>query len=427
MEFAAFETYLNILHAEFVPAVGCTEPVSVALAAAKAASYLDAGVERIEIFVSTNVFKNGLGVGIPGTGMVGLRIAAVLGALWGDADKGLQVIADISPEKVNAAKIFLEEKQINVEIKRDVPKLYVEAVCYSNNKQARVIISNRHSNICCIEINNETLYNHSIVEDESASGYILPDDFSVESIYHFATTVPSSRLEFLKTGITINKAISDEGLRGDYGIKYGKSLLQNMQRGIVSGDMLNKAVMATTAASDARMAGSNMPVMSNCGSGNQGLSASLPVITVAAELKVDEEKLLRALAMSLLLSVHMKQYVGRLSALCGVLLATAGASCGIVYLMGGGLEEIKMAIQNNAGGVTGMICDGAKFGCSVKIASSITSAMQAALMALNHQVLDDLNGIVNSDVEQTIKNIGTLATEGMNNADEVILQAMLKK
>jgi L-cysteine desulfidase len=427
MKFAVFETYLNILHAEFVPAVGCTEPVSVALAAAKAASYHHGAIDRIEILVSSNVFKNGLGVGIPGTGMVGLRIAAVLGALWGDADKGLQVIADISQEKVYAAKQFLETKEVSVEIKRDVAKLYVEAICHSGEKQSRVVIINRHSNISCIEIDNEAVYNHSIVDDESTSDYILPDNFSVASIYDFATTVPVARLEFLKTGITINKAISDEGLRGDYGIRYGKSLLLNMQRGIVSDDVFNKAVIATTAASDARMAGSSMPVMSNCGSGNQGLSASLPVITFAAELKVDEEKLLRALAMSLLLSVHMKQYVGRLSALCGVLLATAGASCGIVYLMGGGLDEITMAIQNNAGGVTGMICDGAKFGCSVKIASSVNSAMQAALMAMNHQVLDDSNGIIHADVEQTIKNIGDVATLGMNNADEIILQAMLKK
>ncbi len=419
------EVYLQKLKEEFVPALGCTEPVAVAYAAAKAKEILNQTPERIEFHVSGNIFKNGMGVGIPGSGMVGLTIAGALGAFGGNPKAGLEVLDGISDDILELAETFVANGSVNVNVKSAVAKLYIECICYKGKDSGRVIIQDRHTNVIMAERNGNVLYHNT--PDASEGNAKKLDGWSFESIYDFINAVELSEIEFLEKGISLNKSIAEEGLRGDYGLQVGKSMLLNIKKGLLSEDLMNRSIMLTAAASDARMAGSSMPVMSNCGSGNQGISVTLPVVVAAEELKVDQEKLLRALALALLITIYMKSFVGQLSALCGVLLSTAGAACGITYIMGGTFQQLGMTLQNMTGSVTGMICDGAKYGCSHKISASVGAAIQSSLLAMNHNSLNGMNGIIDDDVELTIRNIGRLANEGMEVTDEVILKTMLEK
>lgn len=419
------EVFLQKLKEEFVPALGCTEPVAVAYAAAKAREVLTLQPERIEFFVSGNILKNGMGVGIPGSGMVGLTIAGALGALGGDPTAGLEVLDGISNDVMDMAKSFVDEGKVSVDVKYDVPKLYIECICYHGDNTGRVIIQDRHTNIVAVERNGEVLYSNAC--DSDAKGGTDFSQWSFENIYNFIHSVDISEIRFIEKGIKLNKSIAEEGLKGNYGLQVGKSMLLNIKKGLLSSDIMNRSIMLTAAASDARMAGSTMPVMSNCGSGNQGISVTLPVVVAAEELEVEHEKLLRGLALALLTTIYMKSFVGQLSALCGVLLSTAGAGCGITYIMGGDFQQLGMTLKNMTGSVTGMICDGAKYGCSHKISASVSAAIQSSLLAMNHNVLNGMNGIIDDDVEATIRNIGRLANEGMEVTDEVILKTMLEK
>ncbi len=420
------EIYLQRMKAEFVPALGCTEPVAVAFAAAKACETLGSKPEDVEILVSGNVFKNGVGVGIPGSGMVGLHIAGAMGALGGKTEKGLEVLSGISPEIIEEAKQFVADKKVTVDVKYDVPKLYIECFAKKGTDKAHVIIQDRHTNIVFVEFNEEVIYK---AEERATTRHIkgTTEGWSMETIYDFITTVNIEDIRFIEKGIELNKNVAEEGLRGNYGLGVGKSIKLNIEKGLLSEDLMNRSIMYTAAASDARMAGSTMPVMSNCGSGNQGISVSLPVVIAAEELKVSHETLLRALALSILTTIYMKSFVGQLSALCGISLSTTGAACAITYMMGGTFEQISMTIKNMTGGVTGMICDGAKYGCSNKLAAGVGMAVQAALLAMNNNYLNGLNGIIDNNVETTIRNIGRLANEGMGVTDEVILKTMLEK
>ncbi len=420
------EIYLQRMRAEFVPALGCTEPVAVAFAAAKATEVLEAIPEKVEFLVSGNIFKNGVGVGIPGSGMVGLHIAGAMGALGGESAKGLEVLSGIATETINQSKQFVEDKKISIDVKYNVPKLYIECIAKNGTDQARVVIQDRHTNIILIERNNKTiLENNATAEECGTSG--TTDGWSMETIFDFIQTVDIEELRFIEKGIELNRQVAKEGLRGSYGLEVGKSIMKNIQKGLLAEDLMNRSIMYTAAASDARMAGSTMPVMSNCGSGNQGLSVSIPVIVAADQLKVEHETLLRALALAILTTIYMKSFVGQLSALCGIILSTTGAACAITYMMGGTFEQVSMTIKNMTGGVTGMICDGAKYGCATKIAAGVSMAIQSALLAIDSNHLNGQNGIIDNDVESTIRNIGRLANEGMGVTDDVILKTMLEK
>ncbi|MBI9059293.1 MAG: serine dehydratase subunit alpha family protein [Labilibaculum sp.] len=419
------EVYLQKLKEEFVPALGCTEPVAVAYAAAKAREILNHVPDRIEFHVSGNIFKNGMGVGIPGSGMVGLTIAGALGAFGGDPKAGLEVLDGINDDILELAKIFVDNGSVSVDVKPAVAKLYIECICYKGDNSGRVIIQDRHTNVIMAERNGKVLYQN--IPDASEGNTRVLEGWSFESIYEFVNTVDLSEIKFIEKGISLNKSIAEEGLKGNYGLQVGKSMMLNIKKGLLSKDLMNRSIMLTAAASDARMAGSSMPVMSNCGSGNQGISVTLPVVVAAEELEVEHEKLLRALALALLITIYMKSFVGQLSALCGVLLSTAGAACGITYIMGGTFKQLGMTLQNMTGSVTGMICDGAKYGCSHKISASVGAAIQSSLLAINHNCLNGMNGIIDDDVELTIRNIGRLANEGMEVTDEVILKTMLEK
>jgi len=419
------EVYLQKLKKEFVPAAGCTEPASIALAAAKASETLNAVPERVEIKVSGNVFKNVMGVGIPGSTLVGMPISAALGALGGQSKNGLEIFTDISEAIAEEAKKFVSDRKVQIHMLHDVPKLHVECICYNGDDTSRVIIQDRHENIVSVERNGELIFTKESKvgqEDEDAS-----EALSIQSIYDFITSVEISELEFLREGIDLNKKIAEEGLSGTYGLQVGKSMLLNMKKGILSEDIMNKSVMMAAAGSDARMAGCALPVMSNCGSGNQGMSLTLPTMVAAEKLKVNDETMLRALALGLLVSIHMKSFVGQLSALCGVLLSGAGAACGITYMMGGNMPHLSATLKNMTGSVTGMICDGANSSCAQKISASVASGIQASLLAMSSQCLKSNDGIIDEDVEETIRNIGLLATEGMQITDDVILKTMLGK
>lgn len=376
------DVYLQKLKEEFVPALGCTEPVAVAYAAAKAREILNEFPDRIEFHVSGNIFKNGMGVGIPGSGMVGLTIAGAMGALGGNPEAGLEVLDGISPDIVKLAQVFITQGKVQVDVKYAVAKLYIECICFKGENTGRVVIQDRHTNVVLAERNERVIYSSS---SESAKGAdVSMKGWNFSSIYEFINTVDLADISFLERGISLNKSIAKEGLKGNYGLQVGKSMMLNISKGILKEDLMSRSIMLTAAASDARMAGSAMPVMSNCGSGNQGISVTLPVVVAAEEFKVSHEILLRALALALLVTIYMKSFVGQLSALCGVLLSTAGAGCGITYIMGGDFKQMGMTLQNMTGGVTGMICDGAKYGCSHKIAVSVSAAIQSSLLAMNH-------------------------------------------
>ncbi len=417
--------YLSKLKKEFVPAAGCTEPAAIALAAAKASEILTTTPDRIEIKVSGNIFKNVMGVGIPGSNMVGLPIAAALGALGGETKNGLEIFTSISSDIAKQSKKFVIDGNVKIEMLLDVPKLHVECVSYSGDNISRVVIQDRHKNIVLEELNGEIIFSKeaSNVDQENDS----VENWSIKSIYEFISSVDKTELEFLLEGVELNNKIAEEGLRGDYGLQVGKTMLLNMEKGLIADDIINNSVMMAAAGSDARMAGCSMPVMSNCGSGNQGMSLTLPLMVVAEKLETNEETLLRALALGLLISIYMKFFVGQLSALCGVLLSTSGVACGVTYMMGGDLKKINNTLNNMTGSVTGMICDGANASCAQKISASVSSAIQSALLAINNQSLKSGDGIVDEDVEATIRNIGRLATPGMDVTDDVILKVMLEK
>ncbi|MFA8436770.1 MAG: serine dehydratase subunit alpha family protein [Marinifilaceae bacterium] len=417
--------YLQKLKEEFVPAAGCTEPAAIALAAAKASETLNALPERIEIKVSGNVLKNVMGVGIPGSNMVGLPIAAALGALGGESCNGLEIFTNISESVASQAKSFVREGKVQVDMLNDVPKLHIECVSFKGDDSSRVVIQDRHENIILVERNGEIIFSKEINQCEK--GTDEQKGWSVESIYEFVQNIEISELRFLLEGVELNKKIAEEGLKGNYGLQVGKSMLVNIEKGFLSEDIINKSVMMAAAASDARMAGCPMPVMSNCGSGNQGMSLTLPIMVAAEKLKVEEDTLLRALALGLLISIHMKSFIGQLSALCGVLLSTSGAACAITYMMGGDMNHLASTLKNMTGSVTGMICDGANSSCAQKISASVSAGIQSSLLALNSQCLSCMDGIIDEDVEETIRNIGRLATEGMEVTDEVILKTMLEK
>lgn len=420
--------FINLLKSEVVPALGCTEPIAVALASSRACKELNLSPEKIKVYVSANILKNGMGVGIPGTGMVGLDIAAALGAIGGNSDAMLEVLKDITQEDIENAKNFLKEDRVYVTTK-DVPnKLYIEVNVSNGEHSSTVIIKDKHSNIVYIDkdgvctYKNEEEENTAVVEDANAYEHT-----TVEEIYNFAMNADFKDIEFILEGARMNKAISQEGLKNNYGLKVGKTLLEKIDKGILSNDLQSYSMALTAAASDARMAGCMLPVMSNSGSGNQGITVMMPVVAVAEKLNVEDEKLARALVLANLIAIHIKSYLGRLSALCGCVVASSGASCGITYLLGGNLANVNSAIKNMAGNIAGMICDGAKTGCALKVSTGVSSAIQSALLALDGIEISEKDGIIDKDVEKTIQNVAEIGAKGMAETDKLILNIMVCK
>ena len=420
-----------LLRSEVKPALGCTEPIAVALAAAKSCELLrTAGVEpeNLEIEVSGNVLKNGMGVGIPGTGMVGLYIASALAQTCGKSEYKLEVFRDLTSEAIERAKEIVAQKRVKVSVADTPLKLYVSAVARNGDNYARTVIENTHDNIVSYSLNGEVLFEAECSGCDSKNGAndgegdIVPLD--VKTIWDFVHEVDISDIQFILDAEMLNRELSKEGLLHDYGMRVGKTIQANIHRDVFGHGLLTHAMALTAAASDARMAGCTLPAMSNSGSGNQGITVTMPVVAASDRLMSSYDDLARALALSHLVAIHIKQYLGRLSALCGCVVAAAGSACGIVYLAKGNYDQVCYAIKNMIGNITGMVCDGAKIGCAMKVASGVSCAVQSAILALENICISDNEGIVEADVEQTIRNLAEIGSQGMKETDDMILRIM---
>ncbi len=419
-----FSGILALLEQEVVPALGCTEPAAVALATAYASSVLPGEIQSIQLKVSPSIFKNGLGVGIPNTGLIGLEIAAALGAICAKPEKELEILSDLSPEQVEAAKILA--KGLEIEINPDGDKIFVEAILSDGKHTSRAVIRWRHSWLHILELDAEVL-KYQVIGEGDAPKLISAAKYRLQDYYDFCTQVEYSALLQIDLGETLNRKIADFGLSDEMGMSVGKMILQQIEEGLLGDDIHHWAMALTAAATDARMSGCNLPVMSNTGSGNQGLSITLPIIAAVEKLGCSHEQLLRALALGHLVTVHIKNKIGLLSSLCGCLSASAGAASGIVLLLGGDYNKVEYAIKNMIGNTTGMLCDGAKGGCSLKVATNTSAAVQAALLANMGSCISSQDGIITEDIDETIDNLAEYIKTGLQDVDKTILNIIMNK
>lgn len=416
---------IEVLRKEAKAALGCTEPVACALACAKCKEVLGGIPDRMDVWVSGNIYKNGMGVGIPGSGMVGLPIAAALGAVCGQSAYGLEVLKDVNVgDNLERAKAMLP--QVTVSVKSDAPdKLYAEVIAKRGDDTARVVIVHAHTNVAYVEKNGEVLEENKPLSEGVTLESSWPE-LSIRRIWDFIHEVDVREIEFVLEGAEMNKAISSEGLSQAYGLQVGRTLQESIEKGLLEDDLLNAALIRATAASDARMDGCPRPVMTNSGSGNQGITVYIPVVVTAEKLGSSREQLIRALAMSNLVAAHIHSYMGHLSALCGILIAATGASSAMTYLMGGSYEQVVNTIKTMCSNLTGMMCDGAKQGCALKVYSGVSAAVQAALLSMRG-IRTNNDGIIDEDIEKTIRNIGAIGTTGMEETDKTILNIMCNK
>ncbi|MDM0624906.1 serine dehydratase subunit alpha family protein [Clostridium perfringens] len=420
------ELYLRTLKKEVVPSEGCTEPIAIAYAASIAAEHLKGEIKEVNIYLSKNVIKNALGVGIPGTGGVGIEIAAALGISIQKSYKKLTILSNFTEDELKKAKEIVDENIINIKQKNTNKALYIEVELLSETSKAKVIIEDTHTNVTLIECDDEIIMdNNSEVSEDLEEDYKL---FKIADIYNFAKEADFDDIKFILESAKMNEKVSEEGLKGDYGLQVGSKIIQKGNFNLFSNDASNKIIAASAAASDARMDGCAMPIMTTAGSGNQGIACSIPVAQTARLLDKSEEELARALVLSNLVTIRIKKHMGRLSPLCGAGIAGAtGASCGITYLLGGDLENINYCINNMISDLSGMICDGAKETCALKIATGTNAAIQCANLAINGISATANDGIVAKDVEETIESIETLIQNGFKNVDDTILNIMLEK
>ncbi|EPF6161914.1 serine dehydratase subunit alpha family protein [Citrobacter sedlakii] len=433
-----FETTENPLWQRFIlavqeevkPALGCTEPISLALAAAVAAAELDGAVERIDAWVSPNLMKNGLGVTVPGTGMVGLPIAAALGALGGNGQAGLEVLKDASAHAIHDAKAMLSAGKVSVMLQQPCDEiLFSRAKVYSRDGWACVTIVGGHTNIVRIETHAGVKFAQDTRTDgdEQDSPLAVLSTTSLEEILAFVNNVPFDDIRFILDAARLNGALSQEGLRGSWGLHIGATLEKQCARGLLANDLSTAIIIRTSAASDARMGGATLPAMSNSGSGNQGITATVPVMVVAEHFGADEEKLARALMLSHLSAIYIHHQLPRLSALCAATTAAMGAAAGMAWLVDGRYSTISMAIGSMIGDVSGMICDGASNSCAMKVSTSASAAWKAVLMALDDTAVTGNEGIVAHNVEQSISNLCALACHSMQQTDKQIIEIMARK
>lgn len=417
----------SILEKELVIALGCTEPVAIAYAAATAKSHAPGEIQELSVSASGNIIKNAKSVGIPGMSGKGLDFSAAIGAVAGNASYGLKVLKGLTAEDERLAQELLQAGKVNASQADTLKRLYIEVIVKTDAHTARVIIADNHSNITLIEVDGEAVYKGGCENIGIQSSEEELDGLSIDEIYDWVCQVDLEDLGLIKKSIELNRIIGIEGLSGNYGLNVGKTIRENVERGLLSDDLATAAMSLAAAGSDARMAGSTLPVMANTGSGNQGIAVTLPVVGVAEKLQVADEKMIRAVALSHLVTIHIKSKFGRLSALCGVTTAGMGASAAIVYLLDGTLDQVKAAIQNTIGNVSGMICDGAKAGCAMKVSTNSNVAVQSALLALSDHGIQSTDGFIHDDVEKSIDAFCTLGNEGTRQTDEWILKLMMDK
>ncbi len=421
------ERIISLVNKEVVPAIGCTEPMAVALCTAKAATTLGRRPDRIEVFLSPNMLKNAMGVGIPGTGMIGLPIAVSLGALIGKPEYELEVLKDLTPATLEQGKQYINDADIDIKLKQgNVDKLYIEVVCRAGSDMATAIISGSHTHFVYVERNGEVVMDnrggHGGSDEEE-------DDIQLNFrlVYDFATTAPLDEISFILKTKEYNMKAAEESIKGNYGHCLGKTMDRPLSHGIFGKNIFSHILSRTASACDARMGGAMIPVMSNSGSGNQGICATNPVVVYAMENENTEEELIRALMLSHLTAIYIKQSLGKLSALCGCVVASTGSSCGITYLMGGDYTRICNSVKNMVANLTGMICDGAKPSCALKISSGVSTALLSALLSMEGKCVTSAEGIVDDDVDKCIHNLTSIGADAMRATDDMVLDIMTHK
>lgn len=413
----------DLIQREVVVATGCTEPGAVALAVAKARETLGCMPETTQLLLSKNVFKNALGVGIPGTGMVGLPIAVAIALTAGDSSRQLEVLT-VTSDEVSAAKTWLANNgdKISIGLKeRCEDKLYIECICRKGEDTATAIISKRHTNFIYISRNNEVLFENDCSTGKSDAVANGDPELSQRIVYEYATTAPLEELDFILETVKLNCKAANEGLKG-YGLNTGRILMEN-----AAGDIVHTVIARTVAASDARMDGCTLPIYSNSGSGNQGIACTLPVYEYGKAKSCSDEQITRALILSHLTSIYVKRGIGRLSALCGIVNASIGVTSGITYLHGGSYDQMCYAIKNMINTLAGMVCDGAKPSCALKMSTGLYSAFVCAELALHDKVVDACDGLSEKNIDCSIRNLGRLGMEGMDQTDDVVLDIMTHK
>ena len=422
-----YEKIIEILNANMVLATGCTEPGAIALTAAAAAEKLGETVESLDVIASGNIIKNAYSAGIPGTGLTGIEYAAAIGAIVAAPEKQLEVINGISAEQLDTAKALVAAKKVTLDLSKDPEKLYIEVIAKGANHTTRAIIAKAHTNLCYLEKDGEVLMDERTPSAEGGKGIDVREFLSVAKIHEFATTVDVETLDIIKQSVEVNSIIAGEGMKNDYGLMIGKSMEKEIKEGIRAYDCINYSMMIAAAAADARMAGADFSVVTNSGSGNQGISSSVPAIAIAEYMGKGREEMLRAVTISSLMAIYIKAQFGKLSAFCGATVAASGTAAAITYMLGGGVKEMEYAVFNMIGNVTGMCCDGAKPDCALKIATCVNAAWQAALLAMKGIRVQWNEGIVDEDVDQTIANFCLLGNEGSVELDRLMLDIMLKK
>lgn len=422
------EDIISLIKREVVPALGCTEPAAVSLCVAKATEMLGEVPDRLELRLSGNILKNAMGVGIPGTGMIGLPIAVALGALVGKPEYGLEVLNDVDEDSVRRGQEYIAENRISIKLFEDAPSnlhIHVTAIG-KDGRKAVAVISRAHTNFVYLEKDGEVIFEEGGGESTEHTAEVKDPELNLRMVYDFATTMPVKEISFILEAKRLNQAAAELALTHNYGHSLGMTM-KNNGIGLFGDSPLEHIIFNTSAACDARMGGAQIAVMSNSGSGNQGICATMPVVSYAADVNASEEQLIRALTLSHLTSIYIKQSLGRLSALCGCVVASTGASSGICYLMGGGYGQICAAVKNMIANITGMICDGAKPSCSLKISSGVSTALLSAMLAMNGKCVTEAEGIISDDVDRSIRNLTSIGREAMRETDRLVLEIMTNK
>lgn len=417
---------ISLIHREVVPAVGCTEPACVALSVARATELLGCLPEKITVSLSANILKNAMGVGIPGTGMIGLPIAVALGAIIGRSAYELEVLKDLTPETLEQGKRYIAEGRVNIQLKHGITdKLYSEAVCEAQGHTATAVIATAHTHFVYEQVDDKVLLDRRSQQAADADNTDIKLNMSM--VHEFATTTPVDEIAFILQTRDYNFRIAEESKKHNYGHCLGKTIDRPLSHGIFGNSIFSHIISKTASACDARMGGAMIPVMSNSGSGNQGICATNPVAVYAEENENTEEELIRALILSHLTAIYIKQNLGKLSALCGCVVASIGSSCGITYLMGGDYQHVCWAVKNMIANITGMICDGAKPSCALKISSGVSTALLSALLSMEGRCVSSVEGIIDDDVDRSIRNLTSIGAEAMASTDEMVLNIMTHK
>lgn len=414
-----------LIRSQVVPAIGCTEPVSVALCVSRASALMGRVPDSIELSLSLNILKNAMGVGIPGTGMVGLPIAVALGAIVGRHELGLEVLRDTDAVSVEKARRYVGEGRIKIALEEhDTDKLFIRVLCRSGEDETEAIIKGHHTDFVYLRKNADVML-------EKQPGTVSEENICIpltlRKVYEYATTTCTDDMKFILEAKKLNENAAQSGLTENYGHALGKTLCSPLGRGIMGEGIFSRILSVTSCACDARMAGAMVPVMSNSGSGNQGICATMPVVVFAEENHNTEEELIRALVLSNLTAIYIKQALGTLSALCGCVVASTGSSCGITYLMGGTYEQVAYSVKNMIANLTGMICDGAKPSCALKLTTGVGTAVMSAMLAIQNKHVTSVEGIIDDDVDRSIHNLTDIGSRGMSETDRFVMNIMTNK